>query len=402
LVWLLRPVVAAVGLLIGSGIAAPRAAAADAPAAAAADAQKVSAGAEAIRKGDFSTALRLFNEAYAISQNPKLHYNIAVAYEGLGRITAAYEEFGRFLAEAVNVPAEFRAEAQRRKDKLRVKLASVRLADAPAGATVSIDGQPRGRTPIVEELVVAAGTHTITIERPGAVAISKSFDAPAGATVDVSAAPAPPAVAAAPPPAPMTAPAPVSGSAAVVVATAPAAATRAGEGPVRLGLGVGVGSWVSGAPGRSPASVALSLEGTARAVRFGQSTTLHLGAKLGWAPLPDNGSSDSFFAAMAEGRLESLLGGDRMLMFASLAAGPLVISGLSADSSLLRAGVTAQEVGTLYTIEVAPSVGLEFALSDATALFAALSGSLAPLKSEWFSDSLAARFELGAGFAVRL
>ena len=159
---------------------------------------------------------------------------------------------------------------------------------------------------------------------------------------------------------------------------------------------------MSGAPGRNPASVALSLEGTARAVRFSQSTTLHLGAKLGWAPLSDNGSSDSFFAAMVEGRLESLLGGDRMLMFVSLAAGPLVISGLSADSSLLRAGVTAQQVGTLYTIEVAPSVGLEFALSDATALFAALSGSIAPLKSEWFSDSLAARFELGAGFAVRL
>ena len=226
-------------LIVSGGIAARLAAAADAPAAAAADAQKVSAGADAIRKGDFSTALRLFNEAYAISQNPKLHYNIAVAYEGLGRLTEAYEEFARFLAEAVNVPAEFRAEAQRRKDSLRAKLASVRLTDAPAGATVSIDGQPRGRTPIAEELVVAAGTHTVTIDRPGAATMTKTFDAPAGQAVDVSA--AAPVAAGPAPAAPPTAPAPVSGSATVVVAAAPAAATRAGEG--RFGWAWG---WASG------------------------------------------------------------------------------------------------------------------------------------------------------------
>jgi hypothetical protein len=383
--------------------------AADAPAAAP-DAQKVSAGAAAVRKGDFQSALKLFNEAYASSQDPKLHFNIAVAYEGLNRLTEAYEEFGRFLAEAINVPAEFRAEAQRRKDALRARLSAVRVTDAPPGATVTIDGQPRGRTPLAEELVVAAGAHTLTLESPGAATISRAFDAPAGQSVAVSAKPLP---SLSPPPPPSTAPvavpsaavaaAPPLGATAgtpVVVAQAPADTTHAGGGAVRLALDVGAASWVSGVPGRSPASLALSLEGTARVARLGESATLQVGLRLAYTPLSDNGSSDTFFAALAEARLEWALGA-RLLLYGSFGVGPLVISGLHSNSGLLKAGVTTQDVSTLYTFDIAPSVGVEYALSDATALFATLGGRFAPLKSDWFSDSLAARLELGAGFAVR-
>jgi PEGA domain len=400
-----RWLVVAGGLLITlAGFPAGRAAAADAPAAAP-DAQKVSAGAAAVRKGDFSSALKLFNEAYAISQDPKLHYNIAVAYEGLGRLTEAYEEFARFLSEAINVPVEFRAEAQRRKDALRARLSAVRLTDAPAGASVAIDGQLRGRTPLAEELVVLAGKHAITIESPGAATISQSFEAPAGQSIAISAKPAPSPASAVSVPTPATAPPPVAappapvGAPPVVAAKMPET-THAGGGGVRVALAVGGASWVSGVPGSSPASLAFSLEGTARAVQLGEHGALHVGARLAYSPLPDNGATDRFLGVLAEGRFEYLFG-DRLLFFGSLAVGPLVISGLGDGSALLRPGVSPQTIGTLYTIDIAPSVGIEYALSDVAALFGSLGGQFAPLKSDWFSDSLAARLELGAGFAVR-
>ena len=91
----------------------------------------------------YSEALAEFQRAHEIAPHPLVLYNIATTYRELSRYKEAVEFYGRFLAEAEGVVAPARVQAARAElEEILGRVARVTVDVAPAGAEVTVDGEP--------------------------------------------------------------------------------------------------------------------------------------------------------------------------------------------------------------------------------------------------------------------
>lgn len=118
-------------------------------------------------QGDFQGALEAFQEAYRIAPHPMVRVNMANCYEQLGRPLEALHHFERFLAEAETATRAQRREVQAAIARLQHQIAEVRLAVAPDGALVTIDGTETRRAPILDPIRMTPGTHRIEVRLDG-------------------------------------------------------------------------------------------------------------------------------------------------------------------------------------------------------------------------------------------
>jgi hypothetical protein len=133
----------------------------------AASAQAVDPAREAFEAGVRSLAERRFGDAAAALERsralralPVVHYNLALAYRGMGRYNNAITAFEAYLAAPDPSEAPERLAAIREEvSDLRAHLVTLTLATTPADATVSIDGHP-----------LPAGTTAVTLD-PGPHAV---------------------------------------------------------------------------------------------------------------------------------------------------------------------------------------------------------------------------------------
>lgn len=157
-------------------LAAPLASArADAPSAeAAAEQRRVAAkekfqqGVEAYKEQRFTDAVRLFLEADGLAPSANLSFNVARAYERLEDFSGALRWYRDFLRRNPSAPNA--ATVQERVAELSAKLAErglqqVTLLSDPAGATVTLDGQPLGVTPLTRDL--PPGQYRLRLRRDG-------------------------------------------------------------------------------------------------------------------------------------------------------------------------------------------------------------------------------------------
>jgi hypothetical protein len=115
----------------------------------------------------FEAALAEFFLEQRASPNPRIAFNIALCFQGLGRGDDAFLYFNEYLASQDADP-ERRAYAQRTIEALLPQLARVQIQSTPAGAEVYVDRKEHGsygRTPII--LALAPGEHTVTLELAG-------------------------------------------------------------------------------------------------------------------------------------------------------------------------------------------------------------------------------------------
>lgn len=125
-------------------------------------------GQSAYETGDYETAVNEWRIAYEMDARPALQYNLAQAYERLGRYDEAVRSYEIYIAAA---PADDqRAQnARARVASLQQRLGntSVVLQGGIEGAQIFIDGQDRGRLPHPDPLRVDPGSHRIVIRADG-------------------------------------------------------------------------------------------------------------------------------------------------------------------------------------------------------------------------------------------
>lgn len=129
--------------------------------------KKAIEGAALYAKRDYLSALRRFEAAYALYPSPKLHYNLGLALAGLGRNADAYAAFQRFVAESDDSGADHIAHARQELARLRNIVGRVTVTCDVVGAEVTIDGSPKGRTPLGRPVAVEAGTRNIVMRLAG-------------------------------------------------------------------------------------------------------------------------------------------------------------------------------------------------------------------------------------------
>lgn len=118
------------------------------------------------KAGRYEEALAEFFASNRLAPNRNVVFNIARSFEALGRFDEAYRYYADYRATEPD-EAE-RASLDRRLAELAPRVALLRVASDPPGATVYVDRKDlggRGETPLV--LPYAPGPHTVIVERPG-------------------------------------------------------------------------------------------------------------------------------------------------------------------------------------------------------------------------------------------
>lgn len=205
-------------------------------------------GQTAYQQGDYETAITEWTSAYSSDPRPLLQYNLAQAYERLGRLVEARTALETYVANAASNDTN-QADARARLASLRERLArtGVRVSGGPEGAAILIDGHDWGRLPRPDMIAVEPGTHRLIVRLTGYQDFNATVVVPAGQTVDM--------------PIEMTASAPAATPA---TSTSPAAAAAAGENNGNVGpTAGGSGGGATASSGSSPLPIILMASGGA-------------------------------------------------------------------------------------------------------------------------------------------
>jgi hypothetical protein len=133
-------------------------------------------GRELFEHGDFATAHAKFRQAYDRSKDPRLVWNMAACSSKQKRYARAIAEAKRYLSEGGNtLTAEQQERARAFVVEMRDLVGETTLVIAPAGASLSIDGEPMGpvSAPIVHLLEV--GSHDVRITKDGFVPLAETL-----------------------------------------------------------------------------------------------------------------------------------------------------------------------------------------------------------------------------------
>jgi hypothetical protein len=121
--------------------------------------------ARAFRAARYEEAAKLYLEVYDFAAKndlparPELLLNAGIAFERTGRCERVVELFARYLEAK---PEDRTEDLTLRMKKAEACAPEITFETTPPGATVTIDGQPRGSTPLV--LRLRAGSHTVRLE----------------------------------------------------------------------------------------------------------------------------------------------------------------------------------------------------------------------------------------------
>ncbi|MFH2009640.1 MAG: PEGA domain-containing protein [bacterium] len=126
-----------------------------------------------LREGDYVTALELFSRAFKIFPSPKIQFNIGQTYKELGRYLDAIGAYEKFLKDAAaDTSAALKKLAQDNVQDLLRKIAIVTIQVSVEGATVSVDGNARGASPLGAPLRLMPGSHSVVVKLTGYVTVA--------------------------------------------------------------------------------------------------------------------------------------------------------------------------------------------------------------------------------------
>ncbi|MCY1073669.1 TonB-dependent receptor domain-containing protein [Archangium lansingense] len=123
-------------------------------------------GNEAYARGQYVEALRSYFSSYRLVPNRNVLFNIARCYEALTRYNEAYRYYNDLAQEQLTGSDE--AEIRRSLERLRPKVALVRVTTEPPGAEVLVDREDlgiRGLSP--QTLALPPGRHKVMVRKEG-------------------------------------------------------------------------------------------------------------------------------------------------------------------------------------------------------------------------------------------
>jgi hypothetical protein len=119
------------------------------------------------QQGHHAEALAEFLRAYSLYHEPRLLFTLGQLHYELGQRALAWSALRSYLDRVVEMPADRRALVERQLDTLRQYTGHVDVAVDVAGALIHIDDRDVGRSPLTQPVLVDAGSHRVTVTRPG-------------------------------------------------------------------------------------------------------------------------------------------------------------------------------------------------------------------------------------------
>ncbi|MCA9597230.1 MAG: PEGA domain-containing protein [Myxococcales bacterium] len=136
--------------------------------------------------GDYAGAKLKFERAYDLSKDARLLWNVAAAEKNLRHYSKVIRALERYLAEGGDtISDEDRADAERLIQTVSEFVTKVRFDVNEPGATVTVDADDVGQTPIADPVLVDMGRRTIKATKTGFKDASVKQDLPGGEEVTI-------------------------------------------------------------------------------------------------------------------------------------------------------------------------------------------------------------------------
>ncbi|HEV3190107.1 MAG TPA: PEGA domain-containing protein, partial [Polyangiaceae bacterium] len=137
--------------------------------------------------GDFVGALTKFRQAYELSKDPRLLYQMAICEKNLRHYARMQSLLAQYLRDGgPTISAENRAVVEKALSAIRNLVATLTVTANEPGATVMLDGEAVGRTPLAAPLLVDLGRHTLVAKKPGYESVEQTIDTPGGSPTSVA------------------------------------------------------------------------------------------------------------------------------------------------------------------------------------------------------------------------
>jgi hypothetical protein len=142
-------------------------------------------GASLFARGQWEASRQAFLRAWELRKHHAVAANLAEVEIKLGLWREAAEHLRFALQHLPAGRTDDRTVAETQLEECRQYLASVAVTASREGATVSVDGQPMGRLPLAEPLLLEPGRHTLSVELTGHGAERAELDVTAGQKTSV-------------------------------------------------------------------------------------------------------------------------------------------------------------------------------------------------------------------------
>ena len=137
--------------------------------------------------GDYRGARAEFERAHDLAHDPRVLYNVAVCDKMLRRYTRAIESLERSLREGgTKLPADYVKRTRATIAALAPYVSLLVVSSDEAGATVLVDGEPLGTTPLAGPLSVEVGEHLVSLRKPGFLDVPQRVRVNGGETATAS------------------------------------------------------------------------------------------------------------------------------------------------------------------------------------------------------------------------
>jgi hypothetical protein len=138
-------------------------------------------GVELYNANDYKGALAEFLAAYKAKPHHSVLYNIAQCYKMIDAGAEALHYYELYLEEGADFISESRAIlVQDEIEKLKSQLTPLTLTVKPDGASVLLDGQGIGKSPIGETQFIDPGEHVLMVQKTGHANSQRDFVAKRG------------------------------------------------------------------------------------------------------------------------------------------------------------------------------------------------------------------------------
>ncbi len=127
-------------------------------------------------RGEWPAALAEFLKSRELFPSKGNTKNAAICLRKVGRYDEALDMFETLLRDYPDLSPTDRALAQTEITQLQSSVGTIDIKDAPAGATITIDGIEHGKAPLKAPLRLSAGTHNIRVTQEGALPFEARVD----------------------------------------------------------------------------------------------------------------------------------------------------------------------------------------------------------------------------------
>ena len=136
---------------------------------------------------DYAGALAKYRQAYDLSHDVRLLFDMAICDRSLRAYARMQSLLQQYEREAgAGISQQDKAQVDDALAAIQKLVGTLTLTVNEPDATVTLDGEPVGTTPLAQRIVIDLGTHKIGVTKPGFVTLERAVDVGGGSQTELS------------------------------------------------------------------------------------------------------------------------------------------------------------------------------------------------------------------------